>query len=279
MSEMTSRPEPYVGVSGVVNVEQQRQLEIMELESHLAEHRRRLLLGVKAVHKTQFLDKPNKYGAEWYPVGYDQFASALSQRGLGNSTLNIAQAYLDPEYIENPGYREFFVKRIFERGTTWIDGIQFDMLPWHTDTAMLDFLAQLKSKYDATVLLQCHKDAMNALGPDGVVDRLEEYAPAIDYVLFDSSHGTGTRLNTRRLKPFLAEAYENAKLDAVGFAIAGGLNGTVVREDLPSLVDQFPDISWDAEGQLHPANNDGVMPLDMDRTGDYLNASAEVLDD
>ncbi len=56
---------PYVGVRGVVGVGQQLALSGSTSSSGLAAHRL-LLLGVKATHKTQWLDVPNKYGA-WFP--------------------------------------------------------------------------------------------------------------------------------------------------------------------------------------------------------------------
>jgi hypothetical protein len=272
------RPKPYIGISGVVNVGQQEQLETLSTEMGISDFNRRLALGVKAVHKTQFLDISNKYGEEWYPVGQEQFANALVRSADTSQLFAVAQTFLDPEYIENPGYRDHFSDRIFKRGENWIDGIQFDMLPWHTDAAMSSFLERLKSTHDATILLQCHGDAMESLGPQKAVRRLGELASTIDYVLFDASHGTGKRLDTDRLKTFLDEAYGSTALEGVGFAIAGGLNGTVVREELAKVIQDFPDISWDAEGQLHPQHKNRARPLDMNLVQDYLQASRDTLE-
>lgn len=277
MSEISKRPDAYVGVSGVVEPSQQRTIEAFAAEAGLWTHDRRLALGVKAVHKTQFLDVENKYGKEWYPVGRESFEGALVPRVQGSSTLGVAQTFFDPGYIDNPGYREYFRDRIFQRGEAWIDGIQFDMLPWHNNPDMEGFLQDLRLKYETKVFLQCHKDAMDSLGPEGVVERLKELAPLVDYVLFDSSHGTGTRLDVDRLHAFLSVAYESGDLDTVGFAIAGGLNGDVVREELPKIMEDFPDISWDAEGQLHSETDKRTMPLDMEVVRNYLQASVDIV--
>ena len=77
----------------------------------------------------------------------------------------------------------------------------------------------------------------------------------------------------------MAAAYDAVDLPQTGVAIAGGLNGAIVREDLPALVAEFPNISWDAEGQVHPVNQQGKRPLDMAVTREYLESSAEILAD
>jgi phosphoribosylanthranilate isomerase len=235
-----------------------------------------LALGVKAVHKTQFLDIENKYGADWYPVGESSFKNALRHDSLNPNTVAVAQAYLDVDYVGDKHYREAFLKRIIERGKPWLQAIQFDMLPWDTDDETLGFLEKVKEQ-NVEVFLQVHKNAMESLGPNGVIRRLGRHAHLIDYLLFDSSHGTGKRLDAATLTPFIAAAYDSLDLSKTGIALAGGLNGQVVREDLPKLVEQYPDLSWDAEGQLHPINDKGKRPLDLKVTEDYLCASSEIL--
>lgn len=273
---MIERPQPYIGVSGVVSPEQQKNIEDFA-ESINLQPSRQLALGIKAVHKTQFLDIKNKYGEEWYPVGEQQFKDALSPKAEATNTIAIAQTYLDPAYVDNPGYRKYFADRILKRGESWIDGIQFDMLPWHEKPVLLDYLAKLKQEHDTKILLQVHKPAMETLQPDGVAEALTPYSEFLDYVLFDSSHGKGLKLDTDSLKTFLDAAYSHEGLSSVGFAIAGGLNSAIVQDELPKVLEDFPDVSWDAEGQLHPANSEGTMPLDMGVVNAYLQASVNVL--
>ena len=276
---MTSeRPKPYVGISGIVSPEQQSYYGDIFHKVGLEDAGRRLALGVKAVHKTQFLDTENKYGTAWYPVGEKAFEGAVLKNTDPKKAINIAQAYFDVAHVSDADYRSVFTERIFRRGASWLDGIQFDMLPWHSDKNIAPFLAQLKELHpDKLVLLQCHGDAMAQLGPKHAMRRLGALASSIDYVLFDSSHGTGKRLNVGNLRDFLYEGYASSKLDTVGLAVAGGLNATVVREDLPEIVDTFPQTSWDAEGQLHPINSKGERPLDEEIVGDYLTASRDIL--
>jgi hypothetical protein len=274
MTETIKRP--YVGVSGVVSTEMQSSLETITTDVGLHKNGRLLALGVKAVHKTQFLDVENKYGSDWYPVGENAFAHALRHDNPNLDTIAVAQAYLDIEHVDSAEYRQQFLQRIIERGKPWLQAVQFDMLPWHNNTDTLNFLEEVKDN-NVEVFLQAHKNAMEELGPRGIVRRLGRHAHLIDYLLFDSSHGTGKRLDVEALEPFIAEASAEFSSGEVGIALAGGLNGAVVREDLPGLVADYPNLSWDAEGQLHPVNEAGKHPLDIAVTQDYLKASAEIL--
>lgn len=269
------RPVPYVGVSGVVTPTQQDTLVAIAAAAGLTPTRR-LLLGVKATHKTQYDSIANKYGPQWYPVG-DAFIDALSPATETTSTFNVAQVYLDIDHVGDPGYRRDFMNTIMARGAKWLHGIQFDMLPWHTDPAIAGFLSDLKATNPALALLvQCHQPAMDALGPAGAARALSNLGPCVDYVLFDASHGTGTRMDVEKLSTFVDAAYSEPGLDRVGVAVAGGLTATAVTDDLPVLLSRFPDVSWDAEGGLHPFAPDGTRPLDMDRVADYLAASASL---
>ena len=97
----TERPQPYVGISGVVESGSDEphmqdwlmdQFVWQELEREDDPRSHQLALGVKAVHKTQYLDIENKYGREWYPVGEAEFVKALDDDGM--KALRVAQIYL-----------------------------------------------------------------------------------------------------------------------------------------------------------------------------------------
>lgn len=236
---------------------------------------RQPLFGVKATHKTQYLDTENKYGREWYPVGEEEFAVALKGRGR----LQAAQIYMDPEHVTDEEYRNEFMARICRRGKAWLNTLQFDMLPWHTDDTMLPFIEKVKRTTGHKIILQAHGESMALLGPEGVARKLGRAAHAIDYVLFDASHGKGVRISPQALLPFLEASYDSSELSAVGFGVAGGLCAEVVREELPALLDEYIDLSVDAEGKLHGSYDDGVHGLDWAKSKDYLNAMYDVLND
>ncbi len=270
--------QPYVGVSGVISPEVEASLESIAIDCGLPDRNRILALGVKAVHKTQFLDIENKYGRDWYPVGEDSFKHALRHNNLNSDTIGVAQAYFDIEHVHDSEYRAKFLSRIIQRGEPWLEAIQFDMLPWHSNGEMWGFLEEVK-QHGVAVFLQAHGEAMGTLGPKDSVRILGQHSELLDYVLFDSSHGTGTRLDSLALEPFIAEAHERLDLSQIGIAIAGGLNSEIVREDLPQLLSTYPNLSWDAEGQLHPKDEGGKRPLDLGVAKAYLLVSSAILND
>ena len=279
------RPIPYVGISGVSEAGPNKPNTI-DSQFWLADQFiytgldsdynnpdiRRLALGVKATHKTQYLDQENKYGHEWYPVG-DEFVDALDRPW----DMCTAQIYFDPEYVHDAEYRDEFVARICRRGQKWLNALQFDLLPWHEDDTMLPFLEKVKSQTKHTIILQAHGEAMDRLGKEGVVRKLGKYAHALDYVLFDASHGKGVRMDTDALLPYLDAAYKSTELEGVGFGVAGGLCAEVVAEELPKLLKKHRNLSVDAEGQLHGTYADGSYGLDWDKSRDYMQAVHDVL--
>ena len=288
MTKPQGRPRPYVGVSGVVNNKytlpsgqtvtepQDLFVEAYANRAGLFETDRMLALGVKATHVTQFQDRINQFGPEWFPVGED-FSNALRANRTNPNVLAMAQLYPSKYHISNSEYRRVFVERIAERGKGWLQAIRFDMLPWQGNEGMLQFVSDVREDYDVQTILQCHKTAMDELGPKGVVRKLTRYARALDYVMFDASHGTGERMDSAKLGAFLYEAYASSALRNANFVIAGGLDADAVRSDVATLLAKYPDISWDAESRLHPVNNMAKQPLQMDRVKSYLQASTDLI--
>lgn len=268
---MTERMKPYIGVSGLVNPEQQADLQQLFKEHGLTE-RRTLALGVKATHKTQYLNSENKYGTEWYPVG-DKFTDALTQ----GDTFNVAQIYMESTLLDTQTYKEAFINRVSHRGKAWLHALQFDMLPWHTSPELFGFLERTKAETNLSIVLQAHQQSMEYYRPAELAYTLGKYAHILDYILLDSSHGKGVRLDTAKLTPYAEALFSADALSRVGIGIAGGLSGPVVGEELPEMTQTFPELSWDAEGQLHPVAADGTRPVSLFETNSYFAASAEVL--
>ncbi len=258
-------------MSGVVNPEQQVMLNEIFREQDFAPSRM-LALGAKATHKTQFLDIENKYGHEWYPVGED-FSNVMVPDESG---LRVAQVFIEPELAEDKVYRKEFAARIHRRGRAWLNAIQFDMLPWDSDSSLPSFMDDIKTETGTAILLQAHSEIMNTHTPKELVKLLGRFA-AVDYVLLDSSHGKGVRLEVDRLRPYVDTLHESTKLEHVGIGIAGGLNAQIVAEDLPNITQKYPDLSWDAEAQLHKVDQWGKRPIDMRNASEYVAVSAEVL--
>lgn len=270
---MSERREPYVGVSGVVNPEQQIRIINSGDISGLNQFRR-LAIGIKAVHKTQYLDIPNKYGENWYPVGEEAFQSSVAVDET--RTYNVAQMYLEPEAITADGcYPEKFVEKIKQRGVAILNAIQFDLLPYQENPKLWSHFIELTRDDKTEIIVQAHREAMEK-GPKRAIEDLKclsDMAP-IDYVLFDASHGAGKEMNSDALALFLEAAYESNDLADRGtnFGVAGGLDAANVDKHIRQLVSNFPELSWDAEGKLHQSD-DGA--LDILAVRDYLYASAQ----
>jgi hypothetical protein len=236
---------------------------------------RRIAFGVKATHTPQWLDKPNDYGTQWYPVGDIGMRGVLTP-GIGS--YNVAQMYLKPDILrEAPQYGPTFVEKIQRRAGSYLDAIQFDMLPFDDPDA--DLRDTLRAVGALDLIVQCHARAMSQ-GPTRAIEMLKRLSDEIDYVLFDASHGTGKTLDTDALLPFLEAAYNDPDFAAFGtnFGIAGGLDGPTVESALPAVVAQFPEVSWDAEGKLHDKIEDGGDgSLNMHRVHQYMLSSVRVL--
>ena len=199
----------------------------------------------------------------------------LFAQGFGS--MRVVQAYAEPSLIaSDPGYLNAFTTTAFNHTSSWLTHIQFDMLPWDTDPGRVLEEIEALASIGLGVILQAHGPAMRTLGPQGCARALSPFAPSLSHVLFDASHGTGKRLDAAALAPFLDAAASSQALAHVGLGVAGGLDVATVPSLAPLLVDH-PDLSWDAEGRLHPERPNGARPLDMDAVNAYLRASALVL--
>ena len=171
----------------------------------------------------------------------------------------------------------------YKEAYPWAESIKEQLLadsmhPWHEDERLFQSLDYArKALAGMTTILQCHEQAMGELKEKKTMKMLGRHADTIDYVLFDASHGTGKTLDVEALDRFLEAAYTTDALGDVGFAVAGGLDAQTVEEKIPFLLAKYPDLSWDAEGRLHPLNNVGKRPLQMDIVKKYLQSSANVI--
>lgn len=273
-----NRREPYVGVSGVVSPEQQTALLANDIEERLANTARRLAIGVKATHKPQFDDIENKHGRQWYPVG-DEISSALNPDI--RSTFNIVQAQLKQEHVDtNQAYPELFFDKIRSRTSSVLDAIQIDQLRYEQSPEKYAHVIRAMSSIGLQTIVQCHSFAMEA-GPQEAMKALEILADKteIDYVLFDASHGRAEELNPGILKRFLEVAYNDPYFSDKGtnFGIAGGLSGENLKPLLGQIMQDYPDISWDAEGRLHDKKKaGGTGSLNLDRSKHYLEQSVDL---
>lgn len=147
-------------------------------------------------------------------------------------------------------------------------------------------LAKFRDLYpDVAIILQTGKFAFKELGSDqqAIINRLQQYTESVDYVLFDTSMGTGDTIETDQLLPLLRAT--RSELPDLGLAVAGGLGPDSVGL-LKPIADEFPDISIDAQGnlKLKEAARDSAghfvatHPADLDRSTEYIIKSCKILD-
>lgn len=265
------KPEPYIGVSGVITPDQQEWISRIA-DSKGNRGNRKLLFGVKAMDKTYYLKMENKYGPLCYPVG-DDVGKSLE---LSPDNLCVPQIYLDYKSAAERGegpkmYQENFLHNLIDDCAPWINGIQFDMLAWHSseEQKMLESLRKYAGQ-NFRILIQCYGKQMEENTPYEIVEKLKGLEGIVDYILFDSSHGTRKTLDVEVLEPFVEKA---SGPDWLGVGIAGGFDGPTIREYLPNLFKNYPDLSIDAEGKLHQTP-DGI--LDRKVVGDYLDAAVNL---
>lgn len=258
--------ETYVGVSGVGSVEQQRHAERIFLE-HEFPAERKLLLGVKATTKIQVEEIESRKGRNWFPVG-DELRTALEP---SDDSLKVLQLYAD-DWTDLDGRAIPLIENSLERSDAWVNGLQYDLLPWFTEDSSLQIIESYAHgvRVNGPVVVQCHGNIMQSATPEQLLERLKRIEGFITHILFDASEGRGLQMDPDTLSRWV-EVVQNSGLD-LSVAIAGGLGGTETASLLTPVLRRFDDISWDAESKLHTGN-----VLDQHTVNQYLTASKQAV--
>lgn len=264
----------YVGISGVVNPAQERIYWQIYKDLKL-DNDRELMIGVKATEKPQWLNMPNKYGEGWYLVG-DNIEDAHDP--IYRDIVPCLQVFLGS--LEGTTDAFSFIDKLNIRTKNWGPRtFQFDMFHWMNPGVehLLEHVRKIRGLGGQTIL-QAFGEYMKEYRPDELALKFRRLVTngLVDYILFDASHGTGATLDVNALGPFVDTAYQVLQ-DSSGVAIAGGLDGPTIRDHLPQLLAEFPDLSWDAEGKLHHKDGTNSGLLKHKEVKDYLSASAEVI--
>ena len=273
---MLSRIRPYVGVSGVVNPEQQTELTNHSYDE-LTSVGRKLALGIKANHRTQYDAMSDPHGELWYPVG-DAITTAVDAR---RETMIIAQVALRTDLVAiDETYADRFMETIVDRTSDYLDAIQVDMCKYEKDPIAFGRIIRAMSRTGMQKILQCHVQAGGS--PQKAIDSIKTLSDGyeINYLLFDASHGDGRAINADRVLPYLDAAYSDKDFhhSLINFGVAGGLDATTVGTTINKLLQYHNDISWDAEARLHtPILKGSDGSLDIDTTKKYLSASTGIL--
>lgn len=124
------------------------------------------------------------------------------------------------------------------------------------------------SRKQLEVILQIGDKAFEIAHNDPLemVRRLEDYQGVIQRVLLDRSMGRGIGLKAEKMFPFLTAIQRH--LPDLKLGVAGGLGPDTMHLVEP-LLEVFPDLSIDAQAQLHP-DGDPMKPIDWDRAEAYV---------
>ena len=265
--------KPYVGVSGVVNPEQQAVLR--EAAASLKAAGRSLAIGIELARATQWHDSDAEHGSAWRPL--NEVISGCVVPGECDE-LRIAQISLDQKRAGECGeedYGRHFVDEHFGRVGVALDGVQLGA-PWD-DAWQGGTLGHVRrSKPDYVIILEADKRQMDQHGPKELVDRLSTYAcnKLVDCVSFDVSHEPDTALDIEALRRFVDEVYSRTNLKV---GITGGLDDVIVARDLPAILQEYPDLCFGVGRQLHKEPDSKDYSLDLRAACKYLRTAAKVI--
>lgn len=179
--------------------------------------------------------------------------------------LHYADYDNDPELWKN-------LAKAISYGGTGIHALQLDMI-WPDPLQVANGVHASRKQIE--VILQIGENALAEMNdnPQAVVKRLRDYEGVIDRVLLDKSMGRGKSMKADILLPFARAIKES--FPRLGLVAAGGLGPKTISIIEP-LVQEIPDISWDAQGQLRPSGN-AIDPVDWNFAEEYLIQSLKII--
>lgn len=109
--------------------------------------------------------------------------------------------------------------------------------------------------------------------PDDLGKKVLDYDGIVDYVLLDPSGGLGREMDVAFMQEYLEGIDRSVSVARrqIKLAVAGGLNADTVSA-LQPLCEEFPGLSFDAEGKLHGASG----ALDLVACKQYLQTAAQL---
>ena len=224
--------EPYVGVTGVMS-----DVEAISLLSAIpvAGSRRKLMMGLLASSKT-IEGVPNKW-----PNRYPTLENIGSIFQNDPRALNLIHFNTkDPSLLFEQ------MLKAHSLAGPHCHGFQLNVA-WPDPRALRAFYMMRKGP---AIVLQVGSRAFACVkdSPRELADKIaQEYAKYIDYVLLDPSGGLGRPLDAEVLRGYLRAL--GVRGLPIGLGVAGGLSASTLHLVAP-LLDEFPNLSIDAEGKL-----------------------------
>lgn len=253
-------PIPYIGITDFMTFEQvQQMLSVFKANCKTGQHRR-LHVGVMMSQKTL-----NGLETKWSKAfpGKEVIADIFGS----SETMNCLH-YAD--------YEDHDLLRNLIQAITWggenINALQLDMV-WPSPNHIAEAIRVLSTELEVILQLNAKALAQCDNEPQKVVELLRNYQGVVDHVLLDKSAGKGLGMDALGLLPF-ARAIREAFPD-LGLVAAGGLGPNTMGLVEP-LLEEFPNISIDAQGRLRPSGN-ALDPIDWDLAEGYLIEALRIL--
>jgi hypothetical protein len=151
-----------------------------------------------------------------------------------------------------------------------LSGLQLDMI-WPDYEMIMDVKDSLPN---LSVILQVSKIAIKSMQAlnFSLEYKLCSYKGRVDYVLLDYGMGKGVAFVPQEMLELVTVARVCFPESAI--AVAGGLSPTTLFS-LDPILQRYPGISWDAQGQLRKSGN-AADPLDIKIMHAYLRGSSKL---
>jgi len=243
---------PYIGVTGFMKLrEAEHILNRFPLTSKYA-----MMVGVLASQKTMRGIKNRRTNR--YPEP-DKVKKIFPDHPLALNLVHyntkepetLCRQLLDIVQIAGPYFHGFQLNFV------WPDPCQLDLYSENS----------LKRR----IVLQVSERAFEMIGhsPQKLADKIRREYPGVDYLILDPSGGYGKLMDVGKLREYLSELY--ARDLRVKPVIAGGLSPETLDLIRP-LVEEFPDLSIDAESRLRDSEDN----LDLNIASEYATKALRI---
>ena len=248
----------YIGVTGFMGSD-----EVIEALQTMDGESRRLMVGVLASSKT-LRGETNKH-----PKRFPLVTRIFQLFPKKPNTLNLVH-YSTDDYKTIGRQLDLLDSLVTGEGGACLDGFQLNMC-WPDPEQLQEARAQIGCK--RYLILQLGGHAMNEVDrkPEEIVRQLSAYVARqlIEAVLIDPSGGLGKLFDLPFAQACLrALRREFPQLD---LGVAGGLSAETLDSLVP-LLEEFPNLNFDAEGRLRDAEDN----LDLDKMNAYLKRAREL---
>lgn len=238
--------ESFSAVVGVENAGQYRELTAVEVDRSAG----RLAVGVLMSEKTGLLGVSNRHGTV-YPTFEDTEGIFMEHDEAGVDQLPVVVHYNtdNPKAIGGQLIRALYP---YDPEAVQINGLR----PQH-----LRSLATFKeARPGIDVVLQIDSELLSSMRPNELASLFAQHSEVIDFLWLDGSGGEGKPLERAELLPII-EAVTNIN-ESVGVGVAGGLSPGNLEELLTPILEEFPDISWDAQSGVQVVDGYGKKHFD-----------------